>query len=64
LRGATAAAIQAGDLCVAGIETVLLALPDLTPQALAKLAEVAALEKGGTAWETEPRVPAGQPDGG
>ena len=38
-------------------------LPDLTPSALAKLAEVAELEKGGTAWQNEPRVPAGQPDG-
>ena len=59
-----AAAIQAGDLCLAGIETVLLALPELTQPALAKLAEVAELEKGGTAWENEPRVPAGQSDGG
>ena len=59
-----AKAIEAGDLCLAGIETVLLRLPDLTPQALAKLAEVAELEKGGTAWQDEPRVPAGQPDGG
>ena len=39
-------------------------LPGLTPTALAKLAEIAQLEKGGTAWENEPRVPAGQPDGG
>jgi hypothetical protein len=59
-----AAAIEAGDLCLAGVETVLLSLPDLSPQALAKLAEVAELEKGGTAWQDEPRVPAGQPDGG
>ena len=59
-----AAAIEAGDLCLAGIETVLLGLPDLTPKALAKLAEIAELEKGGTAWQDEPRVPAGQPEGG
>jgi hypothetical protein len=59
-----ATAIEAGDLCLAGIETVLLGLPDLTPSALAKLAEVAELEKGGTAWQNEPRVPARQPDGG
>jgi hypothetical protein len=59
-----ALAIQAGDLCLAGIETVLLALPDLTPLALVKLAEVAELEKGGTAWEDQPRVPPGQSDGG
>jgi hypothetical protein len=56
-----AKAIEAGDLCLAGIETVLLGLPDPSPQALAKLAE---LEKGGTAWQDEPRVPAGRPDGG
>jgi hypothetical protein len=56
-----AAAIEAGDLCLAGIEAVLLRLPDLTSSALAKLAE---LEKGGTAWQNEPRVPPGQPDGG
>jgi hypothetical protein len=62
--GRAAKAIEAGDLCLAGIEAVLLRLPDLTPQALAKLAEVAELEKGGTAWQDEPRVPAGQPDGG
>ncbi len=59
-----ASAIEAGDLCLATIETVLLRLPDPTPSALAKLAEVAELEKGGTAWENEPRVPAGQSDGG
>jgi hypothetical protein len=59
-----AAAIEAGDLCLAGIETVLLRLPDLTSSALAKLAEVAELEKGGTAWQNEPRVQAGQSDGG
>jgi len=59
-----ALAIQAGDLCLAGIETVLLALPDLTPLALVKLAEVAELEKGGTAWEDQPRVPPGQSDNG
>ncbi|MGO4870495.1 MAG: hypothetical protein ACLPGW_07755 [Roseiarcus sp.] len=55
-----AAAIEAGDLCLAGIETVLLGLPDPTPPALARLAEVAELEKGGTAWENQPRVPAGR----
>ena len=59
-----AKAIEADDLCLAGIEAVLLRLPELTRQALAKLAEVAELEKGGTAWQNEPRVPAGQPDGG
>lgn len=59
-----ASAIEAGDLCLAGIETVLLRLPDPTRSVLAKLAEFAELEKGGTDWENQPRVPAGQPDGG
>ena len=59
-----ASAIEVGDLCLAGIETVLLRLPDPTRSALAKLAEFAELEKGGTDWENQPRVPAGQPGGG
>jgi hypothetical protein len=42
----------------------MLRLPELTPQAIQKLAEVADLEKAGAAWETEPRVPAGQAGGG
>lgn len=46
-----AAALEAGDLCLAGIETVLLGLPDLTCSALEKLAEIAGLEKWGTAWQ-------------
>ena len=54
-----AAWIEAGDLALAGIEAVTLGLPDLTPGAMAKLAEIADLEKGvNAAWETEPRVPA------
>jgi hypothetical protein len=59
-----AAALEAGDLCLAGIETVLLRLPDLTRPALDKLAEVAKLEKWGTAWQNQPRLPAGQTGGG
>jgi hypothetical protein len=58
-----AARIEADDLCLAGIEAVLLGLPDLTPGAMAKLADIADLEKG-AAWETEPRIPAGQTGGG
>lgn len=59
-----AAALEAGDLCLAGIETVLLGLPDLTASALEKLVEIANLEKWGTAWQDQPRVPAGQAGGG
>jgi hypothetical protein len=62
--GRAAASIEAGDLCRAGIEAVLLGLPDLTPDAMAKLNDIADLEKGGTAWENEPRIPAGQAGGG
>jgi hypothetical protein len=60
----TAGWIEAGDLGRAAIEAVMLRLPDLTLDAMAKLARIADLEKGGTAWETEPRIPAGQTDGG
>ena len=49
---------------MAGIETVLFAIPDPTPQALARLAKVAELAKWGTAWQNQPRVPKGQPRGG
>jgi len=42
----------------------MLRLPDLTPDAVTKLALVADLEKGGAAWENEPRIPAGQTGGG
>jgi hypothetical protein len=42
-RGLSRAAkwIEAGDLCRAGIEAVMLGVPDLTPGAMAKLAEIA-----------------------
>jgi hypothetical protein len=60
-----AAWIEAGDLGLAGIEAVMPGLPDLAPDAMAKLAVVADLEKGAnTAWETEPRMPSGQSGGG
>lgn len=59
-----AAALEAGDLCLAGIETVLLGLPDLTASALEKLAGIANLEEWGTGWQDQPLVPAGQAGGG
>jgi hypothetical protein len=43
-----AACIEAGDLCRAGIEAVMLGFPDLKPGAVAELNEIADLEKGGT----------------
>jgi hypothetical protein len=59
-----AAWIEAGDLGRAGIEIVKLGCPDLEPEAMAKLAEIGDLEKRSMAWETEPRIPAGQAGGG
>ena len=56
--------IAAGDVGRAGIEAVMLRLPDLTPVAVAKLAQVTNLEKGSDAWESEPRIAAGQTGGG
>jgi hypothetical protein len=65
-RGLTRTArwLEAGDLCHAGVEAVMLGFPDLTPTAMVKLAEIADLEKRGDAWRDEPRLPAGQAGGG
>lgn len=63
LRGA-AASIEAGDLGRAGIEAVKLGFPDLTAEAMAKLAEIADLETSNKGWETEPRVAAGEAGAG
>jgi len=60
----TAAWLEAGDLCQAGVEAVMLCVPDLTPTAVAKLAELADLEKRGGHWKDEPRLPGGQAGGG
>jgi hypothetical protein len=59
-----AAWLEKGDLAMAGIEAVLLAFPEIDPDGMAKLAKLADLTKGGDAWLNEPRIPAGQPDGG
>ena len=59
-----ASALEADDLALAGIEAVMLALPELGADAMAKLASLADLEKGGDAWLDEPRLPAGEPGGG
>jgi len=60
-----AASIEAGDIALAGIEAVMLGLPDLAPEVVAKLAEISGLEKSAnTAWENEPRIPSGQTGGG
>jgi len=59
-----AAAIEAGDLGRAGIEAVKLGFPDLTREAMTKLAEIDDVEKRNTGWEAEPRLSAGQAGGG
>jgi hypothetical protein len=56
--------IEAGDVGRAGIEAVKLGLPEISPPAMAKLSKIADLEKRNASWETEPRIPAGQPGGG
>ncbi len=56
--------IEAGDLCLASIETVMLDVPALTTEGMAKLAALADLDKGGAGWEDQPRVPGGQGRGG
>jgi hypothetical protein len=59
-----AAALEANDLAQAGVEAVMLGLPDLSVEGTAKLTAIADLEKGGAGWQDQPRVPAGQPGGG
>jgi hypothetical protein len=59
-----ASALQKGDLALAGIEAVMLRLPELGADAMTKLAVLADLEKGGDSWQNEPRIPAGQSGGG
>lgn len=59
-----AAQLEAGDLALAAMEALMLRLPDLDPEGMAKLAAAGALRKDGDAWMNEPRVSAGQSDGG
>jgi len=46
----TAGWLEVGDLGRAAVEAVMLRLPNLTLDAMAKLARIADLEKGGAAW--------------
>jgi len=60
-----AAWLEAGNQALAAAEAVMMGLPQLTVQAFAKLALLDALEKAdGASWEDEPRVSAGQREGG
>jgi hypothetical protein len=42
----------------------LLGFPEIAPEGMAKLVHAADLRKDNPDWEDEPRVPAGNPDGG
>jgi hypothetical protein len=53
-----------GEAARACIHAVLLGFPEIAHEGMAKLAHAANLRKYGDAWEDEPRVPAGNPDGG
>ena len=59
-----AARLEAGDLAGGGIEAMSIGFPDLQPTSMRKLTWFSSLEKASTAWQTEPRLPAGQPGGG
>ena len=55
--------LEAGDLPLAAMEALMLRLPIIDADGMAKLA-TSELSKGGDASQNEPRVPAGQPGGG
>jgi hypothetical protein len=59
-----AVSIEAGELAQAGIEAVMLRLPEILPAGMAKLEEIAELLKAGAAWQDQPRLPAGAVGGG
>jgi hypothetical protein len=60
-RDVAARALETGDMAKAAVATVLLKLPPLSPEAMAKLARDPTLKKYNPG---QPRVPKGQPDGG
>lgn len=56
--------LNSGDVVLAGIEAVLIGLPEISPDGMAKLSCSTLLCKYNPDWEDEPRVPAGNPEGG
>ncbi len=56
--------LASGESARACIHAVLLGFPEIPPDGMAKLSRAENLRKYGDAWEDEPRVPAGNPDGG
>jgi flagellum-specific peptidoglycan hydrolase FlgJ len=59
-----AALLDAGKEVQAQIEAVLPALPEIAPDAMAKLAHAASLQKANPNWADQPRNPAGSREGG
>jgi hypothetical protein len=56
--------LEVGDLARAGVEALMLQFPDVDAEGVAKLARSTDLQKGGSSWQNEPRIPAGEPGGG
>ncbi|MGH7047252.1 MAG: glucosaminidase domain-containing protein [Stellaceae bacterium] len=65
-RGLAAIArlMNAGEQAQAAIRAVQLAVPEIAPKAMVKLAQAASLQKDNLNRADEPRVPAANPDGG
>jgi hypothetical protein len=65
-RGVVRAAqlLGTGADALACIYAVLIGFPEIAPKGMAKLEMAASLLKSNPDWEDEPRVPAGNPDGG
>jgi hypothetical protein len=56
--------LETSEDALASIHVVLIRLPEIAPDGMAKLADAALLRKYNPDWEDEPRVPAGNPGGG
>jgi hypothetical protein len=56
--------LEGGEDALARIYAVLIGFPEIPPDGMIKLAAAASLSKDNPDWEDEPRVPAGNPDGG
>jgi hypothetical protein len=56
--------LESGEDALARIYAVLLGFPEIAPDRMTKLAAIASLRKYNPDWEDEPRIPAGNPDGG
>ncbi len=56
--------LTAGEIAQAGIRAVLLALPEISPAGMARLANAADLQKYNPHWADEARAPASTPEGG